>query len=120
MATLERAYDKRWNCHWCLNHQYFGKQKEKMLEKRRRIKGCWGNPASPYQIENIQFNSCIGNFSSYDAQYIIDMYMAYDKGMIPFPGSISEQPAKLLEAFDMIKSFRQRKEAEEQASKKSK
>lgn len=90
-----------------------------MTEKRRKVKGCWGGGIS-YSLEDIEFNACIGNFTSQGAKYIIDLFMMFEKGVMPYEGSLSDQPAKLLEAFDMIRSIREQKRLENEQKQKRK
>lgn len=49
---------------------------------------------------------------------LIDLYEGYQLGMLPFSGSISEQPAKMFEIFQIIEQYKLK--AEQKSLEKSK
>jgi hypothetical protein len=49
------------------------------------------------------------------------MYKSFEKGLMPFPGSLSEQPAKLIELFQVFENFinEKKRDAEKKAKQKA-
>jgi hypothetical protein len=39
--------------------------------------------------------------------YVLTLFENYDKGQLPFPGSVSEQPAQIMQIFNVIDALRQ-------------
>jgi hypothetical protein len=73
-------------------------------------KGCEVSGIRNYQIENIRFNRCPGNYTNTQVRYLIDWFLMYEKGVMPFGGTLSDQPGKLIEIFELIQSIRDEKE----------
>lgn len=55
-----------------------------------------------YQIDNIQFNTCPCNYRHPHMEFIMQAEAAYDKGILPFPGALIDQPAYIIEAIQLI------------------
>lgn len=93
-------YSAQWNCFACVN---------KYSEVQRRTKGCFGIER-PYIIEDIHYSSCVGNYSRDSFRDIVRLFDTYkEKGILPYPGSALEQPAKMMEIFSIIDSICQEK-----------
>ena len=58
---------------------------------------------------DIGFKTCIGNYYSQWLFPWIEAYQMYQKGVLPFPGSMSEQPNKVIELFRVIDSHQSEK-----------
>lgn len=107
VATVQACYDSRWNCYHCLT-EYDNrnlKNVEQLVKTKRDVKGCWGKK-KPYVIEDVEYYTCIGNYNSQITKRYIDMFDHYEKGIMPFNGSSMEQPCKVIEIFNIIKSVR--------------
>ena len=101
-ATLRSGDDDEFQCDKCLKRP----MPEEQLERFRALKGCFGKRGAPFKLREIEFTSCPGNFVSFDALHLIQMHDYFEKGTLPFEGSLSEQPAKAIEAFGVIKSHK--------------
>lgn len=83
----------------------------------REQKGCFGPPKSgTYAIENIKFATCIGNYSDPTVSYFVEAYRRFQQGVMPYPGSYFQQPAKAIDLFRIIGQLMD--ENEERARKK--
>lgn len=119
LSTLESIHEENFNCHRCMN-QYskrpdYANNKEaydKSLNTIRRKKGCEGPGISQYKVENIKYSICIGNFYSHSVYQYVDLYYNYQRGVMPFAGSIMEQPCKIIEVFNIIDGFIKGKQLE--------
>ena len=68
-----------------------------------------------YQINNIGYKSC---FCTYRHPYFntyLFLYKNYEKGLLPFEGNILDQPAYIIEVFNLIETLKLEKEAEDMA-----
>lgn len=107
-ATMHAIEDRRFYCDDCLNKYSNRRDGADMLEKARQTKNCYGRPGS--YIHNIDqeifFSKCIGNYFSPKIASLIGMNELYQKGCMPMPGSLFDQPSKLIEAFGVIESIK--------------
>jgi hypothetical protein len=86
---------------------YTREQIEEMLKAKRSNK----NANNEVLSLNIKFKHGVDNIKFPQFNYIYTMYSKYEKyGVLPFPGSLSEQPAKIIEIFGVINAI----EAEEE------
>lgn len=110
-ATIEGQFDDKWNCYKCINSGYRednnGNQVlldkyENTLRAIKLKKGCETRGHMFKTVNGIKFNTCLGNYNTVHTQHYIDMYQQYEKGNLPYPGSLSEQPAKIIDVFHTI------------------
>ncbi len=82
------------DCHYCrLNPQ---------LQKHR---GCFDETEIPvFEFEGEKLYRCPSKLLRKDIGMFIDLYDEYKSGHLPFPGSVSEQPIKIMQIFRIIKS----------------
>jgi len=73
-----------------------------------------------YTIDNIGYKSCLCNFKNPNMEYYFTLYNMYDKGILPFPGSVIEQPNKIIEILNFIKVLQSKREEEAIKKMKSK
>ncbi len=73
-------------------------------EQQKKFRGCYGKPVQPYLIDGKPADMCVAKLLPPDIKYYIRYYEYYKKGLLPFRGSISEQPVKLLDIFDILES----------------
>lgn len=66
---------------------------------------------------NFIFHKCLCNFRNDSFSYYMQLYNSYKLGMLPFEGSVSDQPAAIMEAFSVID--RLQNERQEQETKKA-
>lgn len=97
LASLEaRLVPSKFSCSQCARYK-----KESLREQKKRSKGCFDYTTRTYLIENIIYETCIGNFNT-DIQFYIEAFSHYQKGMLPFKGNLSDQPNKIIEIFAII------------------
>jgi hypothetical protein len=109
VSTFEANGNPELNCFKCKN-KYKGRvDYQAMTDKNRKKKGCFQTegPAiakvhiNPYG-DAFEVQTCPGNFYDYYAQNIINLYMKYREGIMPYSGGLAEQPAKIVEAFRLL------------------
>jgi len=76
-------------------------------QRKRQSKGCYEIGVKAYRIENFKYTNCIGNHTV-PVDFITEAFTMYEKGFLPFPGTLGEQPAKIIEIFELI--YRRRAE----------
>lgn len=79
------------DCHNCNEHQ-------------KKFRGCNDKPVQPYMIDGKPADRCVAKLLPPQMKEYIRYYEYYKKGFLPFPGSLSEQPSKLLDIFDILES----------------
>ena len=86
--------------------------------------GCDTMSVEPkYVIDHLQYHTCFCNFLHPQFAYYLALFEAFHKGMLPFPGSTSEQPAQVVEIFMLLESLKAEYQADlqrkaEQAAKR--
>ena len=73
-------------------------------EAQKKYRGCYGNPIQPYLIDGKPADRCVVKLLPIEIRDYIRYYEYYKKGLLPFRGSISEQPVKLLDIFDILEA----------------
>ncbi len=73
-------------------------------EGQKEFRGCFGKPKQPYLIDGKPADRCVAKLLPPEIKIYIRYYEHYKKGHLPFPGSVSEQPIKLLDIFDILES----------------
>jgi len=91
---------------------------EMMGKKMRTAKGCWeAFPKVIHHIGEIGFKRCIGNYTSEGIYSWVEAHSLYEKGVLPFPGALMDQPNKVIEIFQCIASAKHEKmEADRKAA----
>jgi len=84
---------------------------DKLSESLKNVKHCSKISSNPLfyirdQHSSISFNNCIGNYYDHGFSDLLDMHSLYQLGVMPFKGSPMDQPAKLIEVFDVISSMK--------------
>lgn len=70
-------------------------------DRKRKSKGCFDDTTKTYQVENVKFYTCIGNLVK-PIDYLLESFIQYEKGIMPFSGGLLEQPSKIIEVFNII------------------
>lgn len=86
-------------------------------ERNRRSKGCFDYTTKTFLVENAKYYSCIGNFVK-PIDYLVESFVQYEKGIMPFEGGILEQPNKIIEVFNIISQLRKEHLKLEESKKK--
>lgn len=107
-ATMHALDDRRFFCDECMSKYSSRRDGAEMLEKSRISKGCYAKGES--YIHNIDgeifFKKCIGNYYSTKIASLINMNELFQKGVMPMRGALFDQPAKLIEALNVIESIK--------------
>lgn len=77
----------------------YTEQQLKVLEERyeERAKG------TTVRLLNFEFSGLLDKFNYDQFDYVLSLFSAYDKnGILPFPGSLSEQPAQVMDIFSIL------------------
>ncbi len=99
-ATLHAIDDERFQCGKCKPSQREAKWCEKL------------SPNVHWEIDSdLRFRKCPGNYYSQVALNWLEMQQAFELGVMPYPGSLADQPNKIIEAFRVISDYR-RKQAD--------
>ena len=117
-AVLEPS---KFHCATCIM-QYGGtKRTMAKAETKRRSKGCYDYGIMDYRLENIKYDRCVGNYVK-NIEYFTDAFSLYEKGILPFEGTLGDQPNKIMEIFELIHrrraEFMKREEAKKPKDKK--
>lgn len=107
LANYEILSDKKWQCSSCM---------KKCLPDFRKVKGCHGGrryTLKDGEREAFVVDKCVGNFWSAGASFWFDQYRHFKAGMLPFPGTVLQQPAKVMEIFAVIEGLEARRMAKE-------
>lgn len=78
----------------------------------RRSKGCFDYSTKAYRLANFRYDTCIGNFSK-PIGYLVEAFLLYEKGVLPFGLTLGEQPNKIIEVFDLFSERRNQKQEAE-------
>ena len=76
----------------------------------RISKGCFeisGNTL--HKLDNLEYTTCVGNHVSESVIFWIEAEGRYNQGVLPFPGSMVDQPAKVMDVFSCIATYKQSK-----------
>lgn len=97
-----------------------GYTKEVAEKTVRGENGCNHLSEKPiYMIDNLEFRTCPCNFRNRKYSFFSTALSGFDKGVLPYPGSLSEQPAKAMEAIILLSNlkeeFKQEQNAQQQA-----
>jgi hypothetical protein len=114
-ATMRVMDDRRYVCSECLCKYDKRPDKESMLKKYRDINGCFDdNRASAYRYDDLVFSTCPGNFFDRSALWLMEGYKQYQLGNLPFEGALADQPAKVMECFELVDNYNHLKMVEEE------
>lgn len=111
LSTIESKLEpKKFNCHNCIYQYGTSKRLTDKTERTRKLKGCFDYTTKSYRLENIKYDTCIGNYVT-NLDYLFDAFGLYEKGIMPFDGPLSNQPSKIISIFNIIEVRRNEKKA---------
>jgi hypothetical protein len=109
-ATLYAIDNRDFYCHDCLNKYAHRPDYETMTARTRELKGCFSVKERPIAtVDELKFFKCVGNFFRSEVLTLLEMQGRYEKGILPYPGSLSEQPNKVIEIFAAIEQYKREK-----------
>jgi len=107
LASLEQSfYPKKYNCQLCKTRFGTSERLIKKMERNRKAQGCFDYTTKKYRVENIIYKSCLANYST-NINFLVESFAKYEQGMLPFKGSLEEQPNKIIEIFNIIETRRE-------------
>jgi len=79
-----------------------------MTELSRNNKGCFsvGDRVLHSINREIEFKTCIGNFYRPWVIGWLEMHSHFENGVLPYPGSMMDQPNKAVEVFRTISRYK--------------
>ena len=81
------------------------KQREMMLQKKKLGKGCFDTHTQKYTVVNIEYKTCLGNYTNTYINFLWEMFTHYENNLLPYVGTLGNQPAKIMEIFDIIQGI---------------
>ena len=76
-----------------------------MLNTKQLGKGCFDAGIKSYDIAFLNFKICPGNLYNSYINYIWELFTHYQNNLLPYSGNIGQQPAKIIEIFDVIQGL---------------
>ncbi len=110
--------------HASLTGEYFNceKCKLKFNEIGRAAKGCFGEARTAIILQSLLFKNCPGNMVDPTMAHVFDLWASYQfHGLLPYPGTMQEQPAHIMELFRLfshLENERKEQETRTQARRK--
>ena len=104
-ATIESYFEDGFNCYKCTAVK---KRHADKLFNKQKTKGCFDFETASFLIGDpnkelaVKFKGCVGNYTSFSVNYFMDLFSNYEKSMLPFKGNLGQQPAKIIEIFQLI------------------
>jgi hypothetical protein len=107
LTTVEVVSNKFFNCEFCkkkYGQAYRDKKKACAIKSQKPI----------FETENgIKYYRCPANFANFSIMHFIDMVKHFRNGVMPFSGSMMEQPNKVIEVLNLIDRILIKNENEE-------
>ncbi len=73
-----------------------------MLYKKQLGKGCFSNDIKTYIFDDLKFLTCPGNYYDSYTNYLWQLFTHYQNNLLPYKGTLGEQPAKIIQIFEII------------------
>lgn len=96
-------------------------EREKRLTQLRVVRGCGGLPSTQsHKIDPFKLTTCPCTFQNRTRfGHVWILYDKYERhGTLPFEGSLANQPAQILEAFDVLRNLKSSYETKQSKGKK--
>lgn len=96
-------------------------ERESRVKALREIRGCGGLPsAQHHKIDPFKLKTCPCTFQNKTRfGHIWTLFDKYERhGVLPFGGSLANQPAQILEAFDVLRNLKSSYETKQSKGKK--
>lgn len=119
-ASFEYTY--RLKCDQLIDEHVKKGYTRDLAEKTVRLEhGCNTLSDTPiYRIDNLDFYTCPCNFQNRLLGFLLTALDGYEKGILPYPGSLSEQPAKAIEALILLSNLKEEYKQEQLAKLQAK
>lgn len=111
-ATFMAIENKEYRCGECLSKYRGRADEEQMVERSTKSKFCETPAPRPFVAyeKEIYFSRCPGNYFSHSAIQLMRAHDAYERGVMPFTGSLFDQPNKVMEAFSLVEEYKARRQ----------
>ena len=86
----------------------------KCTEQVKEFRGCYGKPKQPFIFDGKELDRCPLKLLTPETYFYISMHNYFEKGFLPYSGTILQQPAKMLDAFNVIDKHKERLEKDAQ------
>ena len=119
VTSVEAMFNEQWNCSKCVVRF----KDPEALERQFKIKSCKDSGSFRFQIGNIRYNKCPGNFVTPQVSYLLSLFTDYEQhGGFPESGSLLDQCYKTWEIVSIIENtvVENRKRLQDRENKKSK
>ena len=108
LASSEASFaPQKFNCYTCITQYGTSERLTEKTNRKRQTKGCFDYKSRTYRLENFKYNNCIGNHAI-PIDFYIDAFLMYEKGVLPFEGTLGDQPNKMIQIFGIL--YHRRKE----------
>lgn len=92
-------HNKRFQCFSCVGAD---KSNAAHLEVRKKLHCDKKTNIPIYKLDSLNFYKCLGNYYNESVLYWMKAQRLFESGIMPFSGSLFEQPNKAIEIFDLI------------------
>lgn len=118
LASIEAKVEpEKFDCATCITQYGTSEKLQGKTQAKRKSKGCFDYKTKGYRLDQFKYTNCIGNHTV-PIDYIMDAFTLYEKGQLPFEGTLGDQPNKIIEIFDII--YRRRQDFFDREAKKRK
>ena len=100
LIGFEILSEKKWRCDMCI--------RSTDAATRKAVKGCEGGKQFSIRAngaEAFKLDRCLGNYYSPAVGFWFRAYRQFQAGMLPFEGALLDQPAKVLDIFNVFESI---------------
>ena len=102
MASLESKFNpEKFHCGTCITQYGTSERLVAKTKLKRKSKGCFDYTSKKHRIDNVRFYNCIGNHAT-PIDFYVEAFSLYEKGMLPFKGTLGDQPNKIMVVFQLI------------------
>lgn len=102
VASTEAAFNKNYDCRACLKLY----KDPEMVKKAQDLKSCRDPGEFRFQISNVQFRKCPGNYNLPQITNLLSLFFNYEKfGLLPDPGSIWDQNFKSMQILAIMEEI---------------
>lgn len=72
------------------------------------------------EVNSLRFYNCYCNHLDYSFNHLIEIHSKYEQGILYYPGSLSEQPNKLIDIFNLISQLKEEEKIKQAKQNKGK
>lgn len=108
IGHLNRLYLSKSNKTQLAERGYTRAQLEELEKARRNFKK---DKFGQIFSLNVKYRNCLEKCNLFGMEYFLLLHDSFDRhGTLPYPGSLSEQPAKIMEILDIISAVKNEEE----------